>query len=173
MLSPRTKGFVELIHQVCLGGGLRVVRSINDSIAIQTLSLVSLLSLLLHGDRLLQSQHLQWVEEDVNEWKFETTQSLQRKYMQTLWQLSKSLYDNPEQTNTYEELREHLDAHCERVYNGTCEWQFSPPFNQKARADPAPSPRESAAIVYLCCADAHELQDMLWSLQVCPRLPLS
>ena len=35
----------------------------------------------------METNHLQYVQEDINEWKWETTQSLQRHYLQKVSQL--------------------------------------------------------------------------------------
>ncbi len=78
-----------------------------------------------------------------------------------------ALLSRPDRTESYIALQDQLESHCQRVYNGTCEWQFSPPFDPRAAAAlAAPPPRLRAAIVYICCADAQELGDLLWSLQV-------
>ena len=61
---------------------------------------------------------------------------------------------------------------------GTCEWQFSPPYNPAIASDNADPGGGAAAggaggtgvIVYVCCADAQELQDLLWSLKVLDSL---
>uniref|UniRef100_A0A7S1DT73 Uncharacterized protein n=2 Tax=Hemiselmis andersenii TaxID=464988 RepID=A0A7S1DT73_HEMAN len=114
----------------------------------------------------LMSQHLQYVQEDVDEWKWATTQSLQRPWVQSLYDLSASLQDSPSRGQTYTDLREHLDEHCNRVYNNTCEWQFSPPFDSKnAETILETNVKQSAAIVYVCCADAQEFQDLVWSIK--------
>jgi len=66
-----------------------------------------------------ESNHLQYFQDaDVNEWKWETTQNLQRDYLTMLFNISSKLHAHPDMSGTYEELREHLDAHCNRVYNG-------------------------------------------------------
>ena len=100
---------------------------------------------------------------------------------------------HPTDARGYIALRDHLESHCQRVYNGTCEWQFSPPFNSQLFDRGNLPPRENAAIVYICCADAQvgqshqhpckasvrtfviltafplfeqEFSDLLWSLQL-------
>eukprot|EP00960_Hanusia_phi_P063509 765500-Hanusia_phi.AAC.2 len=109
--------------------------------------------------------HLLHFQEDVNEWKFETTQNLQRPFMQQLYDTSLNLYRDPYDVRAYVDLREQLHSHCNRVYNQTCEWQFSPPYNPRSHAGRRDGLSANAAIVYLCCADAQEFQDFLWSLK--------
>ena len=109
--------------------------------------------------------HLLHFQEDVNEWKFETTQNLQRPFMQQLYETSQWLYEDPYDTKSYVDLRKQLDSHCNRVYNQTCEWQFSPPYNPRNHVEREEGTSTNAAIVYLCCADAQEFQDFLWSLK--------
>jgi hypothetical protein len=59
------------------------------------------------------------------------------------------------------------------VYNSTCEWQFAPPFSPELEPRAPPDvPREKGAIVVLCCADAQELQDLLYMLQARPDPPV-
>ena len=116
-----------------------------------------------------ETNHMQHFQDaDANQWKWETTQNLQRDYMTELFNISSTLRQHPDAVQSYEDLREHLDKHCNRVYNGTCEWQFSPPFNPALAGagvgEERPSPA-TGAIVYVCCADAQELQDLLWSLK--------
>eukprot|EP00802_Teleaulax_amphioxeia_P017152 Tamp_17297.p1 GENE.Tamp_17297~~Tamp_17297.p1 ORF type:complete len:429 (+),score=71.01 Tamp_17297:120-1289(+) len=123
-----------------------------------------------------ETNHLQYYQDaDGNEWKWETTQNLQREFMAKLFNISSTLHAHPDAVSSYEDLREHLDAHCNRVFNGTCEWQFSPPFNPAlaggagdggAKGVQDQPTRGAGAIVYVCCADAHELQDLLWSLKL-------
>mmetsp|Transcript_8189 Transcript_8189/g.19029 ORF Transcript_8189/g.19029 Transcript_8189/m.19029 type:complete len:425 (+) Transcript_8189:20-1294(+) len=113
----------------------------------------------------VESNHLQYVQEDINEWKFASTQSLQRPWVANLLRISEAMHQQPNDTEKYTQLREHLDEHCNRVYNSTCEWQFSPPFNPAAALPDPEAARESGAIVFLCCADAQELQDLLYALQ--------
>ena len=48
----------------------------------------------------------------------EQEQNLQRDYLTTLYNISSTLLSQPDATSSYEDLREHLDAHCNRVYNG-------------------------------------------------------
>jgi hypothetical protein len=117
-----------------------------------------------------QTNHMQYYQDaDANEWKWETTQNLQRQYMMELFNISSMIYAQPGGVKGYEDLREHLDVHCNRVYNGTCEWQFSPPFNPAQRGEGVGATQQvggaTGAIVYVCCADAQELQDLLWSLK--------
>ena len=114
-----------------------------------------------------RQSHLQYVQEDIHEWKFETTQSLQRAFMAQLKDTQTALLERPERPEAYLSLQNQLESHCQRVYNGTCEWQFSPPFDPRSAAATAPAPPPlRAAVVYVCCADAQELGDLLWSLQV-------
>ena len=55
---------------------------------------------------------------DDNEWKWETTQNLQREFLSKLFNISSKLHAHPDAVSSYEDLREHLDAHCNRVFNG-------------------------------------------------------
>ena len=45
-------------------------------------------------------------------------QNLQREYLSLLYNISTTLLEHPDATSSYEDLREHLDGHCNRVYNG-------------------------------------------------------
>jgi len=66
-----------------------------------------------------ETNHLQYYQDaDGNEWKWETTQNLQREFMTTLFNISSTLHAHPDAVKSYEDLREHLDTHCNRVYNG-------------------------------------------------------
>ena len=52
---------------------------------------------------------------DDNEWKWETTQNLQREFMLKLLNISSNLHAHPDAVSSYEDLREHLDAQLAQV----------------------------------------------------------
>jgi len=103
-------------------------------------------------------------------WKFETTQNLQRQFMTDLYNASASLSLYPNSLEPYTKIQGLLESHCQRVFNDTCQWHFSPPFNgtqvdQRASKEREGANRANAVILYICCADEQEFGDLLWSLK--------